>query len=91
MERFDAGKYEDEFRRAVLEAVDRKVAGEEVVVVAEPRAQEQIVDLVAALKKSLSDKKTAGDGAARTRKPAKAKGKLPAKAGAAKAAPKPGA
>jgi len=86
VERFDAGKYEDEFRRAVLEAVDRKVAGEEVVVVAEPRAQEQIVDLVAALKKSLSDKKTAGDGAGRTRKPAKAKGKP-----AAKAAPKPAA
>ncbi len=31
-DRFEPQKYEDEYRRAVLEAVDRKVAGEEVVV-----------------------------------------------------------
>lgn len=54
---FDPDKYEDEYRQAVLSAVDRKVAGEEIVVAADDTPREQIVDLVAALKKSLAAKK----------------------------------
>jgi DNA end-binding protein Ku len=80
---FDPGKYDDEYRRAVLEAVDRKVAGEEVVVVPTTETRERIIDLVAALKQSLAQKREAALGEAtteRARKPAKAKGgKTPAK------------
>ncbi len=76
---FDPGRYEDEFRRAVLEVVDRKVAGEEVVLVPQTEAREQIIDLVAALKKSLADKKVDSAGRAGERKPARAKGKKAAR------------
>jgi DNA end-binding protein Ku len=55
-ETFDAGRYEDEYRQSVLEAVDRKVAGEEVVIAPKPEAREQIIDLVAALKQSLAER-----------------------------------
>ena len=68
-ERFDPSRYEDDYRRAVLEAIEKKVAGEEVVIapVGEPR--EQIIDLMAALKKSLAEKRGGTE-----RKPARAKG-----------------
>ena len=74
---FDPGRFEDEYRRAVLEVVDRKVAGEEVVVMPKTEAREQIIDLVAALKKSLADKRDGAPAAAqsaRARQPARAKG-----------------
>ncbi|MEX2206399.1 MAG: Ku protein [Myxococcota bacterium] len=78
-ETFQPGKYEDEYRRAILEAVDRKVAGEEIVAVAPAEQHEQIIDLVAALKKSLAEKASAKPAAAAAVKPerkaAKAKGK----------------
>ncbi len=77
---FDPGRYEDEYRRSVLELVERKVAGEEIVVMPKSEVREQIVDLVAALKKSIAEK--AGEAVAdekpaarRVRKPARAKGK----------------
>ena len=80
---FDPGRYEDEYRRSVLELVERKVAGEEIVVMPKSEVREQIVDLVAALKKSIADKTgEAGEAVAdekpaarRVRKPARAKGK----------------
>lgn len=53
---FEPEKYEDGYRQAVLEAVDRKVAGEEVVVAKPAETQEKIIDLVAALKKSLAER-----------------------------------
>ncbi len=68
---FDPEAYEDEYRRDVLAAIDRKVAGEEVVIAARAEPREQIIDLVAALKKSLAEK----GAAERQRKAAKAKGK----------------
>ncbi|NNL86069.1 MAG: Ku protein, partial [Myxococcales bacterium] len=80
---FRADSYEDDYRQAVLEAVDRKVAGEEFVVVRQEEEREQIIDLVAALKKSLDEK---GDGATATsasgrpRKAAKSKGQSGKKA-----------
>jgi len=79
--KFVPDRYEDDYRRVVLEAVDRKVAGEEVVVAPRAETREQIVDLVAALKKSLSEKKAAaGKPAGKAadkpaRKPVKAKGR----------------
>ncbi|MBM4383980.1 MAG: Ku protein [Deltaproteobacteria bacterium] len=82
-ERFQPEKYEDEYRRELLSAIDRKVAGEEVVSAPRAEQREQIIDLVAALKKSLEEKrggagqaKVTPDAAAeRVRKPARAKGK----------------
>ena len=68
--KFQPDKYEDEFRQAVLEAVDRKVAGEEVVLMPKAEAREQIIDLVAALKKSLAQK---GGEPPAERKPARKK------------------
>ncbi len=73
-ETFDPEKYEDDYRRSVLEAVDRKVAGEEIVIMPKEESREQIIDLVAALKKSIANKKA--DGAApASRKSARAKGR----------------
>ncbi len=59
---FEPEKYEDHYRQAVLEAVDRKVAGEEVVIAPADAPAEQIIDLMAALKKSLGDKKRPAKG-----------------------------
>jgi DNA end-binding protein Ku len=89
-ERFDPQKYEDRYRQAVLAAVDRKIAGQEVVVAEAPESREQIIDLVAALKRSLEEKRgaaaaEAGAGAGRTRKPAVAKGKGKAAGGGKRA------
>jgi DNA end-binding protein Ku len=76
-EDFEPEKYEDRYRQAVLELVDRKVAGEEVVAAPREEPREQIIDLVAALKRSLSEKREGGPVAEerkRARKPAVAKG-----------------
>jgi DNA end-binding protein Ku len=72
-ERFQPEKYEDEYRRDVLAAAERKAAGEEVVVGAEAEPREQIIDLVAALKQSIGEKRAAPP--KRVRKGARAKGK----------------
>ena len=69
---FDPSRYEDTYRVAVLEAIDRKVAGEQIVAADTEEQQERIIDLVAALKESLGDA-PAGP-ARRRRKPAKAAG-----------------
>ena len=88
--KFEPEKYEDDYRRQVLEAVDQKVAGEEIVVAPTSEPREQIIDLVAALKKSLGEKGDAGGEKAAKKKPArkaaKAKGtkKKAAKVPAAK-------
>src|SRR5262245_33074207 len=76
-EKFEIDKYEDEYRRSILEAVDRKVAGEEIVITQPEEQREQIIDLVAALKKSLADKAKAPAAAEvpAARKAAKTKGK----------------
>jgi DNA end-binding protein Ku len=83
-ERFAPEKYEDRHRQAVLAAVEQKIAGQEVVVAERPQEPEPIIDLMAALKKSI-EARHAAEGAApaagRARKPAlaKGKGKAPAK------------
>jgi len=87
-ERFEPARYEDRYRQAVLAAVEQKIAGQEVVVAEAPESREQIIDLVAALKRSLEERRGgagAEAGAPRTRKPAVAKGKGKA-AGAKRAA-----
>jgi DNA end-binding protein Ku len=79
---FEPGRYEDDYRRDVLAQIERKVAGEEITAAPAPERREQIIDLVAALKKSLSEKREGAPArVARVRKPAKAKGRAePARA-----------
>ena len=73
-EAFDPRKYEDEYRKAVLAAIDRKVAGHEIVASEPVQAREQIIDLVAALKKSLAERAAGEAPSERVRKAAKARG-----------------
>lgn len=60
-EHFEHAKYDDEVRTQVLGLIERKVAGEEITIEAEDESETKIVDLMAALKASLSssDKKPA--------------------------------
>jgi DNA end-binding protein Ku len=76
-DKFQPEKYEDDYRSSILAAVDRKVAGEEIVAAPPEEAKEQIIDLVAALKKSLAEKNAPAPRAVAepTRKAPKAKGK----------------
>ena len=84
---FDPGRYEDGYRQAVLEAAERKVAGQEVVAPPPEEEREQIIDLVAALKQSLADK--AASGGRGKRKMAKVEPGKSKRKKAAKAAKKP--
>lgn len=52
-EQFKPKKYEDTVKARLLEAIDKKVAGEEVVLAAPEEPKAQIVDLMEALKASL--------------------------------------
>lgn len=64
---FDAGKYQDQFRERVLEAVEEKIAGNEITMSTEaPRAK--VIDLFEALKASIEE---AGSG--KLKPPAKAR------------------
>jgi len=61
---FDAAKYTDDYRVALLEAINRKVAGQGVDVVTAPAAERtNVIDLMSALQASLAAVKT-GDEAA---------------------------
>ncbi len=74
-EAFQANDYKDEVRERMLDLIQQKVDGEEIVTSVTEEPQTQIIDLMAALKASLSE-----DG--EERKPAKAassKRKSPAK------------
>ena len=54
---FDPQEFENEHKRAVMELVERKLAGEEVPVAAEAPAPAPVPDLMAALKASLDQAK----------------------------------
>lgn len=70
---WDPDQYEDEYRKQVLEMIERKAAGEEVAVAAAPEEEEAPApDLMAALKASLDAVRTA-DGGKDDKKPAKKK------------------
>ena len=51
---FEPDKYEDTYRNQVLDLIDRKAAGEEIVISAEGPSQEKVVDLMAALEASVA-------------------------------------
>jgi DNA end-binding protein Ku len=57
-ERFDPTAYEDEYRKAALEIIERKIEGKEVVSLPERPARAQVIDLMEALKQSLETQKT---------------------------------
>ena len=57
---FEPEKYKDTYREKVLQIVDRKVAGEAIVVPKAPPKIAPVVDLVGALKSSLAELKKAG-------------------------------
>ena len=82
---FEPEKYTDAYREQLLEIIEKKAAGEEIV--AEPLVEEpaKVVDLMAALEASLAraGKGEGGDQAAA--RPSKAAAKKTKKAGAKKA------
>ena len=73
-ERFEPEKYEDEYRTRVLEAVEAKVAGQQVTAAPVETGRAQVIDLMEALKQSLAERGgaegAAGRRPARTRRPA---------------------
>jgi DNA end-binding protein Ku len=72
---FEPTKYEDEYRKKVLELIEQKVAGQEIVAAPAQPARAQIIDLMEALKASLAAKQTAAPAEATAhRRPAQAKG-----------------
>jgi DNA end-binding protein Ku len=79
---FEPEKYHDEYREQLLDIIEKKAAGEEIV--AEPLVEEpaKVVDLMAALEASLA-RAGKGEGKAAAR-PAKAAAKKTKKAGAKK-------
>ena len=70
---FEPGKYEDEYRKNLLEVVQHKVAGQEVVVAPAPPPRAQVIDIMEALKASLAARERPAVAAAGARKPARAK------------------
>ena len=53
VDQFDAEKFHDEYREQVLDLVERKAAGEEIVAQTPAEAPAKVLDLVAALEASL--------------------------------------
>ena len=80
---FEPEKYRDEYRDRVLELIERKAEGEEIVIEAPPEEPKKVPDLMAALEQSIASAKrqTGGkkkaarapseDGAGKSRKAAK--------------------
>jgi DNA end-binding protein Ku len=58
-EPFEPEKFEDAHRNQVLDLIDRKAAGEEIVAAPTPVAEDKVVDLMAALEASVRDAKAA--------------------------------
>jgi DNA end-binding protein Ku len=58
-EPFEPERYDDSYRHRVLDLIDRKAAGEEVVAAPAPVAEDKVVDLMAALEASVKEAKAA--------------------------------
>ncbi|MGH8976322.1 MAG: Ku protein, partial [Acidimicrobiia bacterium] len=52
--KWDPGRYEDTYRIRVLEYIERKAEGEDIVVEEQAPEEEKVVDLMAALEASLA-------------------------------------
>ena len=91
-DRFDATLYEDEYRKAALAMIERKIEGKDVVSLPARAPRAQVIDLMDALKQSLATQRPKRSAAARgnggsTKAAAEASG--PAAPARAKAARKP--
>lgn len=76
---FDPSKYEDEYRKKVLDVIEQKVAGKEIVAAPAAAPRAQVIDLMEALKASLAAKQAQPSTRAEsTRRPAHTKGRAPA-------------
>jgi DNA end-binding protein Ku len=71
-ERFDPGRFQDDYHEALMEVVNAKVQGEEVITAPEVEAAPAVMDLMEALKASVDQAKKQRTSKARTRKPAAA-------------------
>jgi len=86
---FDIAKYHDEYREQLLELIERKAAGEDIVAPPVAEAPTKVLDLVAALEASLARAGTGDEGAeadAAAARPRAVKAVKPAKAAASKTA-----
>jgi len=59
---FDPGKYRDEYRERVLDLIERKAEGEEIVIEAPQQEPQKVPDLMAALEASIAATKGQGGG-----------------------------
>src|SRR5262245_7779064 len=59
---FEPGKYRDEYRDRVLDLIERKAQGEEIVIEAPPEEPKEVPDLMAALEASIASAKGQGGG-----------------------------
>ncbi len=89
-EEFDPSKHEDDYRQSVLDLIERKAAGEELVAVVDVEPEESnVIDLAAALEASVKAAKAARErhptATPKAAKKAKAKPKAKSKAKATKA------
>jgi DNA end-binding protein Ku len=85
---FSPGRYTDEYRHRVLEMINKKAEGQEITV-SEPAApRAQVIDLMEALKESLSKRGLSPEDATAKKPPAKT-GEAPAAKSKAAAAPAP--
>jgi DNA end-binding protein Ku len=57
---FDPDKYRDEYRDRVLDLIERKAQGEEIVVEEQPEEPKKVPDLMAALEASIAQSKSQG-------------------------------
>jgi DNA end-binding protein Ku len=65
-QKWDPSRLEDTYRDRVMELIHKKARGEEIVREEAPEPQGEVIDLMQALKDSLSSsRKTAGKGAGR--------------------------
>jgi DNA end-binding protein Ku len=69
-DRFDPNRFQDRYQQALMEVVNAKVQGEEVVAAPEVEAGPGVMDLMDALKASVEAAKKQRTGRARARKPA---------------------
>jgi DNA end-binding protein Ku len=75
-DRFDASRYKDEYHEALMQVVNAKVEGQQVVAAPEVETAPRVMDLMEALKASVEEAKKQRAGKTRTRKaPARAKAK----------------
>jgi DNA end-binding protein Ku len=64
---FEPGKYQDEYRERVLDLIERKAQGEEIVLEAPQEEPKQVPDLMAALEASIADSKRQGGTSAKAK------------------------